>query len=719
MLVWNPSLGSDIAGYTVYYGSDGVNFGDLVGAQTNVSMNGLQLAVTNYFEVAAYDVNYNETPPSNQIEYATLDAAPMASVLANPANAGSVTGGGTFAAGSSVTVTATANSGYAFANWTENGIVQSISSNYNFTLAANRDLVANFTANLVTYIVATQSLPANAGSVAGGGTFAASSSVTVTATANSGYAFTNWTENGTVQSALPNYTFTLAANRNLIANFTATPVTYTVVASAGRNGNISPNGAQTVPRGSNIIFTATPASGYQINQWLVNGTVTQTAGSVYTLQNITASASVAVSFNAATIAPTNSVVGITFSTNDGTGFALLISGNGTLAPSRNGKTFQEGTKYTLTATASNGWVFAAWISNGIEVAASPKYTFMVESNVVLQANFVTNPFTAVAGTYHGLFYVASNATAESSGSIVSTVTSKGAFAAQLRLGGQSHAFSGEFSVTGEAGKIIQRPGLNTLTVQLQLDSSNGPMTGTVSDGVWTAELLADPAVYSRTNPAPQAGKYTLLIPGGANAFAQPGGNGFGTVIVDDLGNVTCSGILGEGTPFTSTSVISSPGQWPFYVSLYGGKGSLLGWLSFTNQGAINGQTAWFKLPQETARLYPDGFTNSSEVIGSAYHYTNGLSVLGFTNGQLLLTNGNLPESITRQIVLGANNQASDQGGDKLIFKTSSGQFNGRVMNPETGKAISVNGVVLQNQNVAAGFFLGTNQSGSVQLSPAQ
>jgi hypothetical protein len=56
--------------------------------------------------------------------------------------------------------------------------------------------------------------------------------------------------------------------------------------------------------------------------------------------------------------------------------------------------------------------------------------------------------------------------------------------------------------------------------------------------------------------------------------------------------------------------------------------------------------------------------------------------------------------------------------NKLTVRTSSGLFHGSVINPETGKPITVNGIVLQNQNFGAGFFLGTNQSGSVLLSPA-
>lgn len=67
------------------------------------------------------------------------------SVSANPIGSGTVSGGGNFDSGASRTVTATANEGFAFMNWTENGNVVSTSVNYTFTVNANRTLVANFT----------------------------------------------------------------------------------------------------------------------------------------------------------------------------------------------------------------------------------------------------------------------------------------------------------------------------------------------------------------------------------------------------------------------------------------------------------------------------------------------------------------------------------------------------------------------------------------------
>ena len=61
---------------------------------------------------------------------------------------GSVTGGGSYEPGASVTVTATAASGYVFRNWIKNGTSQVVSTAnpYTFTINEQTDLVATFDA---------------------------------------------------------------------------------------------------------------------------------------------------------------------------------------------------------------------------------------------------------------------------------------------------------------------------------------------------------------------------------------------------------------------------------------------------------------------------------------------------------------------------------------------------------------------------------------------
>jgi hypothetical protein len=64
-------------------------------------------------------------------------------------NSGTTTGDGVYTNGTKATVTATANAGYGFANWTDNGAVVSTSANYTFTNIINQSLVANFVPQLL------------------------------------------------------------------------------------------------------------------------------------------------------------------------------------------------------------------------------------------------------------------------------------------------------------------------------------------------------------------------------------------------------------------------------------------------------------------------------------------------------------------------------------------------------------------------------------------
>jgi Divergent InlB B-repeat domain len=141
------------------------------------------------------------------------------STSSSPSNGGSTTGAGTYDDGTTATVTATTNSGYTFANWTVGGSLVSTSASYPFTASADSALVANFTQ--ITYTIAVSASPSIGGTVGGSGTFAAGTSQAVTAEANSGYVFADWTESGSVVNSSTNYNFTLNGNRNLVANFTA------------------------------------------------------------------------------------------------------------------------------------------------------------------------------------------------------------------------------------------------------------------------------------------------------------------------------------------------------------------------------------------------------------------------------------------------------------------------------------------------------------------
>ena len=194
------------------------------------------------------------------------------SVSANPTNGGTVTGGGSFSAGSNCTVTASANNGYTFTNWTENGSVVSTNASYTFTVNSNRTLVAHFTQNAPTnYTISVSANPTNGGTVTGGGTFAQGQSCTVSATPNTGYTFVNWTENGTVVSSNQNYSFNVTGNRNLVAKFERKVVKITVSVDPAEGGTVT--GAGSYNYGDQVTLTITPAQNFVFVNWTENGAV--------------------------------------------------------------------------------------------------------------------------------------------------------------------------------------------------------------------------------------------------------------------------------------------------------------------------------------------------------------------------------------------------------------------------------------------------------------
>lgn len=85
---------------------------------------------------------------SSDVATVTVQPSPVirytVGVSANTPAGGAVTGGGTYDANTTVTVTASPNSGYKFARWTENGLEVSKSASYTFAATANRALVAVF-----------------------------------------------------------------------------------------------------------------------------------------------------------------------------------------------------------------------------------------------------------------------------------------------------------------------------------------------------------------------------------------------------------------------------------------------------------------------------------------------------------------------------------------------------------------------------------------------
>lgn len=138
----------------------------------------------------------------------------------SPAGAGSVSGTGSYPSGTSATLRATANHGYAFWNWTEAGSQVSSNPNYTFSVTRDRTLVANF---VEAYLVTTAAFPTYGGTTSGDGLYNVGAPVTVVATPSAGFEYATWSEYGIPVSSSATYTFDSGMDRVLTAEFVNAP----------------------------------------------------------------------------------------------------------------------------------------------------------------------------------------------------------------------------------------------------------------------------------------------------------------------------------------------------------------------------------------------------------------------------------------------------------------------------------------------------------------
>jgi len=362
-----PSAGGNVSGNGTY------SFGSLVTMNAspvtgyrfvNWTENGMQVSTSSVYN---FTINSNRTLVANftPIIYSILTSV-------SPLTGGTVSGNGTYNNGSIASLTATSLTGYSFTNWTEGGTVVSTNPIYSFTVSGNRTLTANF--KIITNTISVTASPTEGGSVSGGGTYNFGSSVTLTATPGNGYNFVNWTENGTQVSSSINYSFSINSNSTIVANFILKPNTSGILASATPASGGTVSGAGAYSNGSVATLTTTPNTGYSFTNWTEGGTIVST-NTTYSF-TVTGSRTLNANFKIST----NSLSVTALPTQGG-----IVSGSGI---------YDYGSVVTVNATPGTGYSFTGWTENGVVVSTSSTYSFTINTNRSLVANFVLNPNTS-------------------------------------------------------------------------------------------------------------------------------------------------------------------------------------------------------------------------------------------------------------------------------------------------------------------------------------
>ena len=477
-------------------------------------------------ESATYTAYFGEAP----VVYYTI------TTNVTPAGSGTVTGGGTHASGSSITLEAVNNPGWTFAHWQDNNT----QNPRTITVTGDATYTATFTQN--NYTITTNVTPAGAGTVTGGGTYHYGDNVTLTATAGSGYEFAGWNDGNSDNPRL----ITVTGNATYTATFSEVGTTYfTVTASVNPEGAGTVSGTGTFPAGASTQLIATANQGYTFNRWQDGSTTNPRTVTVnndmdftaYFTQNQYIITVVADPSNAGTVGgggayyygnyatltataysgyqfqgwsdgstenphqvmvTDNATYTATFSVSGSTYYTVsaYVSPDGAGTVSGTG-TFPAGTTTTLTATANEGYVFDHWNDGN----TSPTRTVTVTNNMSFTAYFNSNQYTitvnaspAAGGTVSGGGSYAYGATAT-----LTAMPNSGYSFMQWSDGNTSNPRY--VTVTGNASYTALFMAAGGETYMLTVTSGNILMGQVSGSGVYPAgasvEIRAIPASYAR------------------------------------------------------------------------------------------------------------------------------------------------------------------------------------------------------------------------------
>ncbi|MEI8079793.1 MAG: Ig-like domain-containing protein, partial [bacterium] len=297
----------------------------------------------------------------------------------------------------------------------------------------------------------------------------------MTATAGVGFGFTNWTAglDGAVVTNKATVRFVMQSNLVLVANFLDVQKPTLVITAPTVGQRVSNTVVPVLVRGRASDNVAVASVQYQLNGELWTPADTTSTWTNWTATIVPPAGTNLVKACAVDAAgnrsPTNWV---SFFYVVPRPLTLVTNGVGRITRNFTGNLLEVGRSYTVTAVPGAGQVFSNWV--GAVTSSNAKLNFLMQSNMLLQANFVPNPYVALQGTYNGLFYPggapgSTNAAATNTGFVKLSLTGdQGLFSGSLLLGGATLPFTGKFNLALQSLVSVARAGRGPLTMNLQL-----------------------------------------------------------------------------------------------------------------------------------------------------------------------------------------------------------------------------------------------------------
>jgi len=289
------------------------------------------------------------------------------SAIVNPQGSGSVSlspSGGRYANGTDVTITAVPSAGHLFSHWSAD--ISGTNPSVTVTMDSSKMITANF---IRSYRLDLTVDPDDCGSVSlepAAGTYSPGTKVTLRVIPSPDCRFNHWS--GDTSGIDSTVAVTMDSDKNLTAHFDIMRThTLRVVADPSGKGSIilSPAGGAYIT-GTEVTLTAIPMPGYQFSRW--SGDTSSTNPSVSVTMD------------------SNKVIVASFVQSYTLTLTIYPSGDGIVDLDPPGGGYANGTKVTLAAVPTPGYLFSHWSGN--ITGLGPTITVTIDSDKVITANFV-------------------------------------------------------------------------------------------------------------------------------------------------------------------------------------------------------------------------------------------------------------------------------------------------------------------------------------------
>ena len=306
------------------------------------------------------------------------------------------------------------------------------------------------------------------------------------------------------------------------------------------------------------------------------------------------------------------------------------------------------------------------------------------------------------------------------------------FTARFQIGTRTVAVKGTMA-EGRGTRVTQtRAGFEG-----ELRPTPGGVEGRITLNGRTLVLRMGQAFEAALGQVRETSDYTMrfdpqTVKDPLNSNGVPAGSGYAIVLERKKSRAKLVGVLPDGTAFSNGTVVGADKQMDFFTTIYKGKiGSIGGQLVLDNSGNIDGAAGtpvqWKKAASSKEKRFSDGFGTKLTAYGGKYTVPASTNPpfpaaagdvlnIKFDRGGLFAPAFTTVGFNIKKPVLNPNGVSDPDAKAKVKFNQRTGLVTGTFI--PVKKPVAWKALIIDRDKTARGFFLGTGDTGSVEVTIA-